>query len=358
MVSIFAENLTKKFKDVTAVDHVTIKVREGQLVSLLGPSGCGKTTFLRMVAGLEYPDEGRVYFDENDITDLPSWKRNVGFVFQKMSVFPHMNVHKNVEWALKLRKWPKDNVTQRVKEMLELTRLRGFEERYVIQLSGGEAQRVVIARALAPDPDVLLLDEPLSMLDAKLREGLKNDIRDIHEKTKKTTVFVTHDQTEAFSISDLIFVMKDSKIVQSGTPTEIYNNPTDPFVAEFIGTNNFFKGKVERIIPNKEITIETEDGLLLKKDYVAGFNEKDSVLVCIRADDVDIITKKDLPEYTTVLEGKINKATFTGMMLVLEVEVDNTVLRTHLTGSKRFKYWKSEGEKILCGINNIILVKV
>lgn len=357
MVSISAENLTKKFGDVTAVDDVTLKVEEGLLVSLLGPSGCGKTTFLRIIAGLEYPDEGRVYFDEKEITDLPSWKRNVGFVFQKMSVFPHMNVYKNIEWALKLRKWHKDTIPQRVKEMLELIGLSGLEKRYVTQLSGGQAQRIVIARALAPDPSVLLLDEPLSMLDAKLREELKNDIQDIHKKTKKTTIFVTHDQDEAFSISDVVFIMKNGKLVQRGTPMEIYNAPTDPFVAEFIGTNNFFKGKVKRIIPDKEITVETNKGLLLKRDYTTGFNEKDNVLIYIRADDVDIITKKDSSEYATVLEGKINKTTFTGKTLVLEVKVNDTILRIDLTGSKRFRYLKAEGKRVLCGINNAVLLK-
>ncbi|RLG76258.1 MAG: polyamine ABC transporter ATP-binding protein [Thermoprotei archaeon] len=358
MVSIRVENLTKRFGKVVAVDHISFEVKEGEFVCLLGPSGCGKTTTLRMIAGLEYPDEGRVYFDEKDVTDIPPWKRNVGFVFQKMSVFPHMTIYKNIEWALKLRKWPKDQIKSRIKEVLELVKLTGLEDRYVSQLSGGQAQRVVIARALAPDPDVLLLDEPLSMLDAKLRDELKNDLKEIHEETLKTTIMVTHDQSEAFSVADRVLVMNEGKIVQSGTPIEIYNNPQDPFVVEFIGSNNFLRGKVADVIANKEITIMTESGNILKKEYIPGYVKGEEVMICIRADDIDVISREEMSKYKTVLEGTISRSIFVGPYVVLDVSFDEKeTLRVHLMGSDKFKYIKNKGEKVLLGINNFIIFR-
>jgi len=356
MVSVRTESLTKTFGKTVAVNNVSFTVEEGQLATFLGPSGCGKTTLLRMIAGLEKPDSGSVYFNEKEVTSLPPGKRNVGFVFQRMSMFPHMTVKDNVIWGLKLRKWPKEKIEQRVKEMLKLVHLEGLENRYFNQLSGGQAQRVVIARSLAPDPDILLLDEPLSMLDAKLRDELKREIYEIHKQTKKTTLFVTHDQAEAFSIADIVFLMNNGKIEQSGTPLEIYENPKSMFAAEFIGSNNFLKGKIINIEKGKSMTVETE-GITIHVPYQTGYRVKDEVLVCIRADDIDIISEKERALYLNAIKVKIENSIFTGRALVLEAKLNEQIIKINITGSKRFKYVNKKGMEILCGFNPTTVIR-
>lgn len=200
MANVRVEGLTKRYGQVVAVNNVDVEIKEGSLTAILGPSGCGKTTLLRCIAGLLTPDAGKVFIGKEDVTNVPPFKRNLGMVFQRPSMFPHMTAYKNIAWALQLRGWPKDKISSRVTEMLKLVHLEGMEERAFSQLSGGQAQRVVIARALAPQPDILLLDEPLSSLDAKLRDQLKLEIAEIHRKAGCTTVLVTHDQAEALTI--------------------------------------------------------------------------------------------------------------------------------------------------------------
>jgi len=236
--------LQKKFAMSTAVEHFELDVARGEFVSFLGPSGCGKTTTLRMIAGFEHPTAGTIRIEGADITRRPPNRRNVGMVFQSYALFPNMTVADNVGFGLKIAKRPSAEIANRVKEMLELIHLPALGSRYPYQLSGGQQQRVALARALAIQPKVLLLDEPLSALDAKIRVSLRNEIRAIQRKLGITTIYVTHDQEEALSLSDRIVVMRDGRVEQIGAPFEIYNFPRTSFVASFVGTLSILRGQV------------------------------------------------------------------------------------------------------------------
>jgi len=214
MVEVRVEKVTKRYGPTIALKGVDLKAESGQLVCVLGPSGSGKSTLLKIIAGLLKPDEGRIFFDGVDVTDIPPWKRDVGYVFQNIALFPHLTVYDNIAFGLKLRKISKEEINRRVEKMLKLIRMEGFENRKPSQLSGGQAQRVAIARALVIDPKVLLFDEPLGHLDAKLRDELKYEIRRIQKETGKTAIYVTHDQSEAFAIADYIYILHDGKIEQ------------------------------------------------------------------------------------------------------------------------------------------------
>ena len=232
----------KTGKDFYAVHDVSLDIQPGSFVTLLGPSGCGKTTTLRMVAGFESPDEGEIYLDGEPINALTPNKRDTAMVFQSYALFPHYNVFDNVAYGLRLRKVPKPEIERRVKEILELVEMGGMESRMTNQLSGGQQQRVALARALVVEPGVLLFDEPLSNLDAKLRVSMRTEIRRIQQKLGITAIYVTHDQSEAMAISDQIIIMKKGVIAQMGSPMDIYYHPVDEFVADFIGEANFLKG--------------------------------------------------------------------------------------------------------------------
>jgi spermidine/putrescine transport system ATP-binding protein len=238
------ENVTKRFGSFTAVDDVTLEIEHGKTFSLLGPSGCGKTTLLRMAAGFEAPDQGRILLDGHDITDLPPEKRPLNTVFQNYALFPHLNVRENIAFGLKIAKLPKADITRQVDRMLELVDLADHADKKPHLLSGGQKQRVGIARALANQPRVLLLDEPLAALDLKLRQRLLVELDAIHDEVGITFLYVTHDQGEAMSISDTIAVMNRGRIEQTGKPAEIYETPRTSFVAAFIGDTNFFEGRV------------------------------------------------------------------------------------------------------------------
>ena len=230
-----------------AVDHLDLNIAKGELVGLLGPSGCGKTTTLRMIAGLVPPTSGQILLDGRDLTAVPTHRRNVGMVFQNYALFPHMIVADNVAFGLQMRAVPKSEIRSRVSETLALVRLEGFEKRKPRALSGGQQQRVALARALVIHPDLLLLDEPLSNLDAKLREEMRDEIRDIQKRLAITTVFVTHDQTEALTLCDRIAVIDRGRLVQFGGPEEVYERPTTPFVARFVGRINALPGRIETV---------------------------------------------------------------------------------------------------------------
>ena len=238
------ENVTKRFGSFTAVDDVTLEIEHGKTFSLLGPSGCGKTTLLRMAAGFEAPDQGRILLDGHDITDLPPEKRPLNTVFQNYALFPHLSVRENIAFGLKIAKLPKADITRQVDRMLELVDLAEHADKKPHLLSGGQKQRVGIARALANQPRVLLLDEPLAALDLKLRQRLLVELDAIHDEVGITFLYVTHDQGEAMSISDTIAVMNRGRIEQIGKPAEIYETPRTSFVAAFIGDTNFFEGRV------------------------------------------------------------------------------------------------------------------
>ena len=233
----------KRFDEVIAVDGVDLQLPPGKLISFLGPSGCGKTTMLRMIAGLERPTEGRIFLDDEDITDRPAYTRDIGMVFQSLALFPHLNVAGNVGYGLRIRGAPKDRIASRVDELLDLVSLAGMADRRIQQLSGGQRQRVATARALALEPRLFLLDEPLSALDANLREQLQVELRLLQQQLGITTIIVTHDQREAMTMSDLVVVMKEGRIEQVGPPLDVYRRPGSPFVAGFIGRTNLLRGE-------------------------------------------------------------------------------------------------------------------
>ena len=248
MVKVSLDHVTKAFGAVKALQDVSVAIGEGELFLMVGPSGCGKTTALRVIAGFYRPDTGSVRFDEKEVNDLPPYKRNAGMVFQNYALWPHMSVYENVAFGLKMRKVnPKDRV-DRVKRVLDIVRMREFAERFPNQLSGGQQQRIALARALVIEPSVLLLDEPLSNLDAKLRVEMRSEIRRIQKELGITTIYVTHDQTEALAIADRIAVMNMGSISQVGTPREVYEYPTNTFVASFMGEPNMIAGRIDMII--------------------------------------------------------------------------------------------------------------
>ncbi len=244
-MSITAKNITKRFGDFVALDNVTVEVPGGSLVAVLGPSGSGKSTLLRIIAGLEVPDSGTVHYEDDDVTASHVRERNVGFVFQHYALFRHMNVFENIAFGLRVRRWPKKRIEQRVNELIRLVQLEGLGRSLPSQLSGGQRQRVALARALAPSPKVLLLDEPFGALDAKVRTELRQWLRRLHEEIHVTSLFVTHDQEEAFEVADQVVIMNHGRVEQVGTPGDIFEHPANPFVMDFLGDVNVFHGRIE-----------------------------------------------------------------------------------------------------------------
>jgi len=244
-MSIRVSRVSKRFANFVALDDVSVEVPTGTLLALLGPSGSGKTTLLRIIAGLESPDTGVILHHDEDVTERSPKERNVGFVFQHYALFRHMSVLENVAFGMRVRHRPKAEITNRAEELLRLVRLDGLEKRYPSQLSGGQRQRVALARALAVEPRVLLLDEPFGALDAKVRQELRQWLRRLHEEIHLTTVFVTHDQEEAFEVADRVVVMNHGKVEQEGTPQQVFDHPANPFVMDFLGDVNVFRGHVQ-----------------------------------------------------------------------------------------------------------------
>jgi len=263
------ENVVKRFGKFTAVAGVNLDIPPGTIFTLLGPSGCGKTTTLRLIAGFEFPDEGRIFFDDEDVTFKKPYERNTAMVFQNYALWPHMTVYENVAFGLKIRKLPKEEIDRRVKWALSLVGLEGLEDRYPAQLSGGQQQRVALARALVVEPRVLLLDEPLSNLDAKLRLKMREEIRSLQRKLGLTTVYVTHDQEEAMSLSDQIAVMNRGRVLQVGTPREVYSNPANLFVATFIGRSTALTGRVASA-SNGSVTLDAGSGVVVRGRVAPG----------------------------------------------------------------------------------------
>ena len=242
MAYISFQNVVKRFGDNVVLDHIQLDIEKGNLVTLLGPSGCGKSTLLRCLAGLEQVTEGTIILDGQDVTHVPASQRNIGMVFQQYSLFPNMTVEQNIGFGLKMQKMPKDEIADHVRRAVELVELKGKENQYPASLSGGQQQRVALARSIVTHPKVLLLDEPLSAIDAKLRKALQTRIREIHQELGLTTVFVTHDQDEAMVMSDVIELFHDGRIEQSGSPVSVYTSPVSTFAASFIGSYNQIPG--------------------------------------------------------------------------------------------------------------------
>jgi multiple sugar transport system ATP-binding protein len=318
MVSVELQNIVKKYRNVTAVDNVSFKVDHGEFFVLLGPSGCGKTTTLRIIAGLETPDSGRVLFDGRDVTNVPAKNRNIGMVFQSYAVWPHMKVYDNIALPLQIKKLSREEIEKRVKAAAQMVNIAHLLDRYPFQLSGGEKQRVAVARALAFEPNILLMDEPLSNLDALLRVQARAELVKLQKELKITTIYVTHDQTEAMVLADRVAVMNKGRIMQIGTPDEIYNRPVNRFVAHFIGTPpiNFFTGTVEEgyinagflVIPFKNIP----PGLVGKK-----------VTIGIRPNDISTSPiEQGIP-----VKGNLVVAENLGSEFILHVAIGDVLLR-------------------------------
>lgn len=240
------KSVSKSYDDLNILDDIDIDIESGYFYTLLGPSGCGKTTILKLIAGFEYPDSGEVIYQNKPIGNLPPNKRKVNTVFQDYALFPHLNVYDNIAFGLKLKKLSKTEIDQKVTEALKLVKLSGYEKRNINEMSGGQKQRVAIARAIVNEPEILLLDESLSALDLKLRTEMQYELRELQSRLGITFIFVTHDQEEALALSDFLFVLKDGKIQQFGTPTDIYDEPVNRFVADFIGESNIVEGRMVR----------------------------------------------------------------------------------------------------------------
>jgi ABC-type Fe3+/spermidine/putrescine transport system ATPase subunit len=354
MANVRIKNLVKRYDNVMAVKRVSVEIHEGSLTAILGPSGCGKTTLLRCIAGLLMPDEGQIFIGEKDVTRMEPFRRNLGMVFQRPSMFPHMSAYDNIAWGLKLRNWPKNDIARRVSEMMQLVHLGGMEQRAFRQLSGGQAQRVVIARALAPAPDILLLDEPLSALDAKLRDELILEIAEIHRKTGCTTLLVTHDQGEALTIADNVLLMNDGNIEQEGAPLDIYRNPRTLFSATFIGTNNFLPGIVREV--GDDVTVEVENLGITFSAEAPSLHRNDLVWVCLRADDIDVITPDQASDYANVIRVDVDRASLTGGFVIVEGKLKDKTIRIHVGGGRRFELLEAVGKTITCGLSNVALI--
>ena len=304
------KNVTKAFDGEVVLDNISLDIYDNEFLTLLGPSGCGKTTTLRLIGGFESADEGDIIFMGENINDVPPHKRNVNTVFQRYALFPHLNVFENVAFPLREKKVPKAEIEQKVRDMLSLVALTGFEHRSVTSLSGGQQQRVAIARALVSQPKVLLLDEPLAALDLKLRKDMQQELKKIQKATGITFVFVTHDQEEALSMSDTVVVMSEGRIQQIGTPIDIYNEPENAFVADFIGESNILDG------------VMLEDRKVAFSGHVfdcvdAGFEKKEPVDVVVRPEDVDIVA-----EEKGMLKGVVTSVTFLGVHYEIIVDIN------------------------------------
>ena len=326
MATLTMQDVTKQFgRKVIAVKEFNLEVQDKEFLVLLGPSGCGKTTAMRMVAGLEDVTAGSILIGERDVTDLPPRKRNVSMIFQNYAVWPHMTVFDNIGFALKLKKLPKDEIEKTVTEVAGMTKIDMLLERYPSQLSGGQQQRVAVARAIAVYPDIFLMDEPLSNLDAKLRVSMRTELKAIHEKTEATTVFVTHDQSEAMSMADRIVIMKDGEVIQVGTPDDVYHRSASLFVADFIGTppTNFL-----------EVTIKSENGHMhLVNDYVnlklnpentnlLQAYDKDKLIIGIRPENIALSSNKDAALSANCLVSEPQ-----GSHQVVAIQVDDQIIK-------------------------------
>lgn len=308
-VIIDLTDVSKSFDGEMVLDHINLKIHDKEFVTLLGPSGCGKTTTLRIIGGFESPDTGDVCFDGKSVKDVPPHKRSVNTVFQKYALFPHLNVFENVAFGLRLKKTPEDEIRTRVREMLTMVNLKGFERRRVSTLSGGQQQRVAIARALINEPEVLLLDEPLGALDLKLRKDMQNELKKIQKATGITFIYVTHDQEEALSMSDVVVVMANGQIQQIGSPTDIYNEPENAFVADFIGESNIVDGIMldDYKVRFSGHTFECVD---------AGFGKNQKVDVVVRPEDVDVVAVDK-----GMLQGTVTSVTFKGVHWEIIVDI-------------------------------------
>ena len=338
---IVLENISKSFGDNQVLNQFNLYINENEFITLLGPSGCGKTTCLRLIGGFESPDEGKIIFDGNVINDLEPNQRQINTCFQKYALFPHLNVYENIAFGLKIKKMEKEVIHQKVMNTLRLVKLEGFQERMISTLSGGQQQRVAIARAIINQPKVLLLDEPLGALDLKLRQEMQYELKEMQKQLGITFVYVTHDQEEALTMSDTIVIMNEGKILQIGTPEDIYNEPKTRFVANFIGESNIFDG-----IMREDYHVELFGKLFECVDK--GFLPNEEVDVVIRPEDFEFVS----PSKAKIV-GYVDSFIFKGVYYEINVMVEGREYTIHTT-----KY-REVGDKVGLSVepNNIHIMK-
>ena len=334
-VAINVENVVKKYDDITIIPDMSVQIKNGEFFTLLGPSGCGKTTLLRMIAGFNTIEGGEIKFDDKVINTISAHKRNIGMVFQNYAIFPHLTVRQNVEYGLKLRKIPKLEMKKKVDEILDVVKITDYQDRLPERLSGGQQQRVALARAIVIHPSVLLMDEPLSNLDAKLRVEMRGAIREVQKKVGITTVYVTHDQEEALAISDRIAVMKDGVIQQIGAPESIYTRPYNMFVSTFIGHSNSFRGTIEK--KNGTTKVVFQNGYkIAMNNLVDECRDGEKIIISVRPE-----------EFTISNEGidvMVKERTFLGKYVNYEVEFkEGDLIQTNI----EFSQDVGQAEKIM-----------
>lgn len=318
-VIINLKNIYKKYDDNTVLDNIDYKIKRNEFLTLLGPSGCGKTTTLRILGGFEQPTSGDVIFENEVINNVPPHKRQINTVFQKYALFSHMNIFENIAFGLKIKKLGREEIKSKVKKMLKLVDLEGYENRKVDSLSGGQQQRIAIARALVNEPKVLLLDEPLGALDLKLRKEMQLELKKMQQQLGITFIYVTHDQEEALTMSDTIVVMDKGKIQQMGTPEDIYNEPKNAFVAKFIGESNIVDG-----VMLEDFLVEFSERKFVCVDK--GFNKNESVDVVVRPEDIKIVDKEE-----GMLQGVVESVTFKGVHYEMRVREKSRLWLIHST---------------------------
>lgn len=314
MTLVEFRNITKIYDERPVCKNINLQIHKGEFFTFLGPSGCGKTTLLRILAGFIQPEAGSVFLNGKDITALPPEKRKVGMVFQNYALFPYMNVYENVDYGLKIQKMQKAERNNRVEKYLKLVNLEGYGNRKISELSGGEQQRVALARSLVMEPEVLLLDEPLSNLDARLRDKMRTELKEIQSRLGITTIFVTHDQTEALTMSDRIAVFNQGKTIQIGTPNQIYLNPENSFVATFIGDTNLIKAEVK----NSEAYLTSNFVLPLRDNKLGQY-------ISIRPQDIEICKNK--PKQGSVYKGCIKSIKINGPLIDYSIQIDGLILK-------------------------------
>lgn len=357
-VNIKISNITKCYGSSIILNKVSFTINEGELFTLLGPSGCGKTTTLRIIAGLCDSDKGEVYLGKRMINKVPAWERDVAFVFQSYAIWPFMDIFNNIAFGLKLRKFPKSEIKERVMRIIGMLGLDGLERRSPNQLSGGQLQRVALARSLVVEPPVLLLDEPLSNLDAKVRVEIRQEIRRLQKKIGITMIYVTHDQEEALVISDKIAVMNNGKIEQIGTPMEIYTNPQTPFVATFIGTINSIEGNILKKSENNLAVVKICDNLSIKSQINNNISQGQKVMLFIRPENIEIIENNQLNGLSNKIKGIILQVTFVGNIIRYRIEILEEIILTIEVHNPHNYKMLTEGEDVVIKIDpgDVILI--
>lgn len=348
--AVILKNVTKIFPqpdgrgEFTAVDNLNLEIRDGELVALLGPSGCGKTTTLRMISGFEYPTSGEIFIGEQDVANIPPNKRDISMVFQSYALFPHMSIAENIAYGLRVKKLSKDTVREKALQVIDLMQLNGMENRFPNQLSGGQQQRVALARAVVIEPRVLLFDEPLSNLDAKLRQTMRDELRALQQRLKITSLYVTHDQAEAMAVADKIVIMRAGIIEQAGSPQEIYEYPRNKFVANFIGKANFLQGRVEEW---------NETGATVRIQGTAfhfpkpGSDQLDTNEICAVTFHPE---SAHFSHDASGLQGVVTKATYFGSEMDYELDVAGTKIAVTVSNPQSSERY-AVGDSVMLGLD-------